>query len=242
MKALVVNASPSMDKGNTALILGPFVEGMKEAGADVEIFYTRKLNIEPCQGDYACWVKTPGECIYNDDMKDVIPKVHDSEILVFACPVYVDGVPGPLKMFMDRLIPYGLPFIEIREDHCRHPERGECTGNGRFALVSSCGFWELDNFDAMVVHMKAFCKNMKRPFAGALLRPHAGAVRPMMEMGFAVQEIFDAAREAGRQIVKDGVISEETMKVVSKDLLPREFYVDKANESFREALAKVGHG
>lgn len=32
MKVLAINSSPRMDRGNTALILNPFLEGMKEAG------------------------------------------------------------------------------------------------------------------------------------------------------------------------------------------------------------------
>jgi len=43
MKVLAFNCSPKMDKGSTALILTPFLDGMREAGATVEIFYTRKL-------------------------------------------------------------------------------------------------------------------------------------------------------------------------------------------------------
>ncbi|GAH36327.1 unnamed protein product, partial [marine sediment metagenome] len=30
VKVIVINGSPSMDEGNTALILNPFLEGMKE--------------------------------------------------------------------------------------------------------------------------------------------------------------------------------------------------------------------
>ncbi len=47
MKVLAINSSPKMDKGNTAMILNPFLEEMREAGAEVELFYTRKLNIKP---------------------------------------------------------------------------------------------------------------------------------------------------------------------------------------------------
>ena len=54
MKALAINGGPHMDDGNTALILNPFLEGMKEAGANVEPFYTMKLKIGPCNGDMSC--------------------------------------------------------------------------------------------------------------------------------------------------------------------------------------------
>ena len=105
MKVLAINSSPKMDKGNTAMILNPFLEGMKEAGAEVELFYTSKLNIHPCTGEFNCWLKTPGECLHNDDMKMLFPKVTEADVIVFATPVYVDGVTGPMKNFIDRLLP-----------------------------------------------------------------------------------------------------------------------------------------
>lgn len=41
MKILAINSSPKMGNGNTALILDPFLEGMREAGAEVELYYTK---------------------------------------------------------------------------------------------------------------------------------------------------------------------------------------------------------
>lgn len=35
MKVLAINASPHKDKGNTTMILAPFLEEMQEAGAEV---------------------------------------------------------------------------------------------------------------------------------------------------------------------------------------------------------------
>ncbi len=72
MKVLVFNSSPFMDKGNTSMVLNPFIEGMKEEGAEVETFYLKKLEINPCQGEMNCWLRTPGECFQNDDMKKTI--------------------------------------------------------------------------------------------------------------------------------------------------------------------------
>jgi len=62
MKVLAFNGSPKMDKGNTALILNPFLQGMREAGAEVELFYTKRLDIGPCQEEFNCWLKTTGKC------------------------------------------------------------------------------------------------------------------------------------------------------------------------------------
>ncbi len=239
MKVVVINGSPHMDKGNTALILKPFLEGVRETEAEVKIYYTKKLKINPCQGEYHCWYKTPGKCFQDDDMQMVLPEVSRANILIFATPVYVDGVTGPLKNFLDRLIPIGHPAIELRAGHCRHPRREEVQ-DGKIVLVSNCGFWELDNFDPMIVHMQSISKNLGYEFAGALLRPHGAALRGMMEQGIAVDDIFEAAKEAGRQLVQDGKMSKDTLKVISRELLAQQMYVDIANQRIQEALAKLG--
>jgi multimeric flavodoxin WrbA len=239
MKVLAINSSPRMDKGNTALILNPFLEGMKEAGAEVELFYTRKLNINPCTGEFNCWLKTPGKCYQNDDMNILYPRIDAADVIVFATPVYADGVTGPMKNLMDRIIPLVQPFFELRDDHCRHPVRGEAKVR-KLVLVSNCGFWEKDNFDPLIVHMKAICKNLSAEFSGALLRPHGEAMPGMLEMGAPIGDIFEAAKEAGRQLVKEEKMSQETLDIVSRELLPRDMYIqiDQHVQQTLEALEK----
>ena len=104
MKALAINSSPNKGKGNTALILKPFLEGMKEAGAEVELYHTSDLKINPCQGDLSCWLRTPGECIHNDDMSWLAPKIAKADILILASPVYCDGITGPMKYGPSKLV------------------------------------------------------------------------------------------------------------------------------------------
>ena len=235
MKVLAFNGSPRMDKGNTALILTPFLEGMKEVGAEVEFFYTKKLNINPCQGCFTCWLKTPGVCFQKDDMQMLHPKLRQADIWVLATPLYVDGMTGPMKNLLDRLIPLVQPFIELRDGHCRHPLR-EGRKSGKVVLVSNAGFWEMDNFDPLLVHVRAMCKNTAMEFAGALLRPHGEALKPMMELGAPLDDIFAAAKEAGRQLVRDGEMSTETLNIVSRELLPLDMYVQMANQKFQQDL------
>lgn len=238
MKVLAFNSSPRMEKGNTALILTPLLEGMREAGAEVELFYNRKLKINPCLGCFNCWLKTPGECAQKDDLKMLLPKIRQADIWVLATPLYVDGMSGPMKNLLDRMIPGAQPFIEIRDGHCRH--LGRDGGSSRkLVLVSNCGFWELDNFDSLLAHVKAFCKNGAMEFAGALLRPHGEALKPMMEGSAPVDGIFEAAREAGRQLVQEGKMSPETLAKVSRELLPLDTYLQFANAYFQQVLDAV---
>lgn len=235
MKVLAINSSPRMGRGNTALILNPFLEGMKGAGAEVELFYTRKLNINPCTGELNCWLKTPGKCYQNDDMSILYPKIDAADVIVFATPLYVDGVTGPMKNLIDRMLPRVEPLFELRDEHCRHPVRVK-TKILKFVLVSNCGFWEKDNFDPLLVFMKAFCKNASTEFAGALLRPHGEAMPGMLEMGAPIDDIFEAAKEAGCQLAKEQKMSQETLDIVSRELLPKEMYIQIVNQYFQQTL------
>jgi len=80
-----------MGEGNTAMILNPFLEGMRQAGCDVEIFYTWKLKIGACNGDMSCWLKNPGICSQMDDMQMLAPKLKEADVIVWASPVYYAG-------------------------------------------------------------------------------------------------------------------------------------------------------
>ena len=226
MKVLALNGSPHMDEGNTALILNPFLEGMKEAGADVEVFYTRRMSIGPCNGDMSCWFANPGTCGQKDDMQMLLPKLKDADVIVWASPVYYAGVTGPLKNLMDRQLPLHM--------------QGELGSKKRkIVLVSTCGAWELSMFDPLLIQMKTL---YNRPdgssdFAGALLRPMAEGMREMVKAGETalVEGIFRAAREAGRQLINEGKISEELQKEVSRELMPRDAYYKAAQMMLDQA-------
>lgn len=226
MYVLAINGSPHMDTGNTALILAPFLEGMKDAGADVELLYTKKLNIAPCNGDMSCWFAHPGECGMKDDMQAVLPKISKADILVWASPVYYSGITGPLKNLMDRQLPM----------HTFGEEQG--GQRKKVVLVSTCGAWEMDMFNPLIVQMNAI---YKRPdggsdFAGALLRPHAEVMKEFIKAGETSQidGIIQAAREAGRQLIKEGKLTDEILGKVSRPLISQEVYYKAAAEQLSQ--------
>jgi multimeric flavodoxin WrbA len=242
MNVLAFNSSPSMDKGNTALILNPFLKGMKEAGADVDLLYTSKLKINPCQGDFNCVVRTPGECCQKDDMQAIYPKSDAADVIVFATPLYADGMNASMKNLIERLwMPKGNPFLELRDGHTRHSVQGrEGSKDSKVVLISNCGFWEIDNFTPLIEHIRAICRNVNFEFAGALLRPHGPVLRIMLENGAPVHDVLEAAENAGHQLVTDNKMSQKTLSIVSRELLPLETYVKMHNQSVKKFLEKIG--
>jgi multimeric flavodoxin WrbA len=101
---VAISSSLRMEKGNTALILNPFLDGMREAGAQVDLVYSKKLNIQPCTGDFSCWGATPGKCHIQDDMEGLLNKLRDAEIWVYGVPVYVP-MPGEMQNILNRMMP-----------------------------------------------------------------------------------------------------------------------------------------
>jgi multimeric flavodoxin WrbA len=226
MKVLAINGSPHTGEGNTAMILNPFLEGMQEAGADVDLFYTRKLKIGPCNGDMSCWFVNPGTCGQKDDMQMLLPKFKEADVIVWASPVYYAGVTGPLKNLMDRQLPLHM--------------QGELgSKRQKIVLVSTCGAWEVSMFDPLLLQMRALYSRPEgsSDFAGALLRPMADGMKEMIKAGETrlVEGIFRAAKEAGRQLAKEGKITEELQKEVAKELMPRDAYYKAAQMMMEQA-------
>lgn len=232
MQVLALNSSPHRDKGGTGAILNPFLEGMKDAGADVELIYVRDLEIRPCKGCYVCWTKSPGTCVQKDDMAQILPKLASADIVVFATPVYVDGMTSTMKALMDRSIPLIRGVWEIRDDHCRHPRRD--PKEGKIILVSASGFTELDNFDPLIAHMKAACKNLNREFIGAVVRPYSWALSMLEQQGVDVADVLRAAKEAGAQVVKEGKISPKTLSTITRELVTREEIIKQLNPYYEQ--------
>lgn len=238
LKVLAINASPHKGNGNTALILSPFLEGVKEAGADAEIVYTQDLTIRPCRGDIVCFCRKSGKCVQSDDMDYLVPKAKEADIIVFASPVYADGVTGPMKTLIDRLVPLVSIGIELHDGHTRHIPRDAKVR--KIVLITNCGLWERDNFDPVIAHMKAISRNLNAIFAGALARPHGMFMKNAAELNLLAEAVIEAARQAGRQLVEIGRMENETLDAVSRDLVSREQYLEFTEKEVKTMCDRLG--
>jgi multimeric flavodoxin WrbA len=222
IKVFAINGSPKMGKGNTAQVLNPFIEGMKEAGASVDLCYAKRLNVKPCTGTFYCWNQKPGQCIHQDDMQSIYALLRETEIFIFATPVYIP-LPGEMQNFINRLCPIIDPILEIKEGRTRAKLRNEYKIR-KLVLVSTSGWWEKGNFGTVLRIAKELAKDMSIEFAGALLRPHANLLGREPEKA---KIVYESCRKAGIQLIKSGKIPEKLTRIVSKPLISYEKWIQE---------------
>jgi multimeric flavodoxin WrbA len=103
MKTVILFGSPRKN-GNTIQLVRTMTDALKKGGHSVRMLYLNDLNIRPCQGCYTC--VSNGSCKINDDMKDIRKYILESDLIVYATPVYWFGPSAQLKLVMDRSIAF----------------------------------------------------------------------------------------------------------------------------------------
>lgn len=232
IKAIAINGSPRKDKGNTAMILGPFIEGMTDAGAEVNIHYTKNLTLKPCTGEFQCWWETPGECYIKDDMQKLYLRLKEADVLILATPVYAP-LPGEIQIVINRLVPLILPVLETREGRTRARVR-DGVKIRKVVLVGTGGWWEKENLDTVVRIAKELAEVMSIEFAGAVLRPHAFLMKKKGELTKDGESIVEAVKQAGYDFVKGGQLGEEILDAISRPLIAQEELLKKYNAAVRK--------
>jgi multimeric flavodoxin WrbA len=224
VKAVAINGSPRMEKGSTALILTSFIQGMLDGGSEVELFYASRLNISPCAcGVMKCWNGSPGECCIQDDMQMLYPQLKAADILILATPVYIP-FPGAMQNVINRLCPLLDPHLERRQGRTRARFRAD-TNIQKFVLVSTSGWWEIENFDTVVRVVSELAKDANVEFGGAVLRPHASMLKIKGKVSEDGEAVLDAVRRAGNELVTQGSMNLETLQAISRPLISEEdFY------------------
>ena len=99
---LIVSSSPRKN-GNSETLAEAFAKGAREAGHSVETVHLREKQIGFCKGCLAC-LKL-GRCVIQDDAAEIVDKMHDTDVLAFATPVYYYSICGQLKTILDRANP-----------------------------------------------------------------------------------------------------------------------------------------
>lgn len=101
-KVLILSGSPRKG-GNSDTLCDAFLKGAQAAGHMVEKIRISEKNIHYCLGCGVC--NRTHQCIQKDDMKDILDKIVEADVIVMATPVYFYTMDGQMKTLIDRTVP-----------------------------------------------------------------------------------------------------------------------------------------
>ena len=155
MSKKVLIVSTSLRAGSNSDILArECAKGAKDAGHEVEYISLKGKKIEYCIGCLTCQMK--GSCVLKDDMAEIMAKVKDAQVIVYATPIYYYEMSGQMKTLLDRmnsLYPKNYKFRDVymlsvaAEDEILTPKRAEsglqgwidCFANAQLKGTVFCG-------------------------------------------------------------------------------------------------------
>ena len=100
-KKVFIVSSTLRKNGNSDVLAEEFARGARENGNEVTKVNVRDMDLKFCIGCLSC--NRTHKCVIQDRMNELYDTVQNSDVLVFATPVYYYAVSGQLKTFLDRL-------------------------------------------------------------------------------------------------------------------------------------------
>jgi len=240
MKIAALNGSPKGKSSHTNIMVSAFLKGAQEAGAETMNIFLAEKEIKHCRGCFSCWLRTPGKCIIEDDMAEVISQLEGVDVLVLATPLYFDNISGILKTFMDRSIVTANPHFQKDADgECRHLQ-DEGKPAPKLILISNSGFPERSHFQVISHWIQRAALNMHTEVIGEIYAAQGGLLSVEIEaLRPIISNYLQHLEKAGKEIVVQMKIAEETQSVLSQNFIPDEMYIQEANAKFEEMLSEI---
>lgn len=175
MKATVIFGSPRKS-GNTASLLSPFMQKLRETGIKADYFDVYEKNISGCRVCLECQKDDSSMCCaIKDDMQPIIESLAESELIVIAAPVYLWSAPAPVKAVMDRMVYASCKY------YGGNPNGRALLEGKRLAVITTCGYPVENGTGLYEEMMKRFCKHCRIIYAGMLAERHRNLREPFMD-------------------------------------------------------------
>jgi multimeric flavodoxin WrbA len=190
-KIVAVYGSPRRG-GNTDTLMNKFLEGLNECKKSnsikiiAERIYVSNLKISPCRECRNC--SKTGECIINDDMQLLYPKLIDCNFLAIASPIFFTTVSGYLKAFIDRFQRFwALKYELSRKVITREDRKG--------ILISTAGSKSKDIFDCAKKVMRSLFDVLYVKYYGDFLFNNIDKKDDILNNKEAMEAIYNFGRE-----------------------------------------------
>lgn len=113
-KKVLIISTTLRKKGNSEVLEEYFEKGVTEAGNKVEKISLVGKNINFCKGCLVC--QETQKCVIRDDANEIVEKIKNSDVIVFATPIYFYEMSGQMKTLLDRtnpLFPSDYKFRDV---------------------------------------------------------------------------------------------------------------------------------
>ena len=233
MKILAINASYRGEKGHTHFLIDKLFQGAVATGAECETITLAKLKINRCLACGHCHtVDHSLQCIHDDkdDVRAIFQKIAGADILIYATPVYVFGMSGLLKTFIDRINATG-DTLNLRVSEKRlmfhHIDRAICSKP--FVVLVCCDNLETETPKNVLSYFRTFSRFMDAPQVGILVR-NGGRISgygsdPDRPKRFPkILEVYAAYEQAGRELTREGRIRHGTQRRANQEIIPVPFF------------------
>jgi len=122
MRTVLLSTAPPDDPALASLLEIVRTE-LTSARHTVTAFDVSDGKIGYCQGEFDCWVRTPGRCTIEDVQQKIVAAMAGADALVLVGPIAFGGFGHLLKRSIDRLLCLLSPFFEKRALLTHHEPR-----------------------------------------------------------------------------------------------------------------------
>ncbi len=112
---------------------------------DIITIELANLKLNSCIGCSSCMFKTPGLCIFKDDVKEILINWLKADLILLFYPVKSGFMNYLTKKLIDRLFPLELPYIEFKKGAFNHPRRYKNSPEIGFVIdIKDMRYWDLN--------------------------------------------------------------------------------------------------
>ena len=224
-----INGSYRGDRGYTNFLIELLFQGAREAGAKCSTVHLADCHIERCLACDRCQSKkNQRPCVHEqaDDVAAIFRRMKESDIIIYATPIYVFAMSGLLKTFLERFYAKGvvsdltvsqkgLIFHKIAATICSKP----------FVSLVCCDNLERETPQNVIDYFETFSKFTDASQVGLLVRNggrlSGGGKDPKREAKVPrIFDVYEAYRQAGRELARNGEIDRKTEKRANREIVP----------------------
>ncbi len=187
MKVLGLFGSPRRG-GNTDLLLEEMLKGAQSKGAEIERIFLSHLDISGCRECRSC--ETTGNCVVQDQMQEIYPKLMEADYVILASPIFFYGVTAQAKRMIDRCQALWARKYVLKKSPLG--KRGVMKRKGWFLSVGGSGGEKV--FDGAIHTVRYFFDALDVEYAGELTFRRIDAKEAIKKHPTALKEAFRAGQ------------------------------------------------